>query len=103
MNATTTSRPSLNSLTATALGSRISELLGRERTGLVDFLWHLAEVDRRKLHLDLGHASLFEYCTDRLRLSRSSAFRRTTAARLLARFPAIAAYLSDGRLCLTTL
>ena len=70
---------------------------------LVEFLWHLAEVDRRRLFLEMGYSSLFAFCTERLRLTRSAAFRRTTAARLLVRFPAVEEYLSDGRLCLTTL
>jgi hypothetical protein len=36
-------------------------------------------------------------------MTKASAFRRTTAARLLARFPVVADYLADGRLNLTTL
>ena len=36
-------------------------------------------------------------------MTKASAFRRTTAARLLARFPLVADYLADGRLNLTTL
>ena len=48
-------------------------------------------------------SSLFSFCTDRLGLTKASAFRRTAAARLLARFPVIAEYLADGRLNLTTL
>jgi hypothetical protein len=53
--------------------------------------------------LALGFSSLFSFCTDRLGLTKASAFRRTTAARLLARLPIIAEYLADGRLNLTTL
>src|SRR5262249_45833549 len=41
--------------------------------------------------------------TDHLGLTRSAAFRRTTAARLVARFPLVCDYLADGRLGLTTL
>jgi 5-methylcytosine-specific restriction endonuclease McrA len=36
-------------------------------------------------------------------MTKASAFRRTTAARLLARFPVVADYLADGQLNLTTL
>src|SRR5262249_9485874 len=69
----------------------------------VEFLLYLAELDRRKLYLELGFSSTFAFLTDHLGLTRSSAFRRTTAARLVARFPVVAEYLDDGRLCLTTL
>src|SRR4051812_4547557 len=97
------SKPTLDSLSSDALASRISVLLSRERSCVVQFLWHLAEVDRRKLHLQLGYSSLFVYCTDALHLTKASAYRRTTAAALLNRFPAAAELLADGRLCLTTL
>ncbi len=93
----------LSALTPEALTSRISQLLGEERVTLVTFLRHLAELERRRLHLALGYSSSFVYCTEHLRLSKASAFRRTTAARLLSRFPEVAAYLLDGRLGLTTL
>src|SRR5262249_41047169 len=61
---------------------------------------HLAPV-RPSPHA-IGFSSTFASLADHLGLTRSSAFRRTTAARLLARFPIVAEYLGDGRLCLTT-
>src|SRR5262249_26304302 len=79
------------------------EIRNAERSLLVEFLLYLAELDRRKLYLELGFSSTFAFLTDHLGLTRSSAFRRTTAARLVARFPVVAEYLDDGRLCLTTL
>jgi hypothetical protein len=70
---------------------------------MVEFLLHLGEFDRRRGYLERGYPSMFEYCTSALRLSKSAAFRRIAAARLLRRFPAAADRLRDGRLCLTTL
>jgi hypothetical protein len=49
------------------------------------------------------HGLCFSFCTDNLGFTKAAAFRRTTAARLLARFPLVADYLVDGRLNLTTL
>jgi 5-methylcytosine-specific restriction endonuclease McrA len=69
----------------------------------VELLRYLAELDRRKTVLAQGFPSLFSFCTEFLGLTKASAFRRTTAARLLARFPLVADYLADGRLNLTTL
>ncbi len=86
-----------------ALTTRLLEIRKHERSLLVELLSLLAELDRRRTVLALGYSSLFSFCTDRLRLTKASAFRRTTAARLLARFPVVAEYLADGRLNLTTL
>ncbi|MGA9525721.1 MAG: hypothetical protein WBV82_29955, partial [Myxococcaceae bacterium] len=93
---------SLAELSSDALTTRLSELRGAERLSLVEFLWCLGEMDRRRTHLDLGYPSLFAYCTDALGLPKASAYRRTAAARLLVRFQVAAEYLADGRLCLTT-
>jgi 5-methylcytosine-specific restriction endonuclease McrA len=82
---------------------RLVEIRKHERSLLVELLRYLAELDRRKTVLGQGFPSLFVFCTDFLGLTKASAFRRTTAARLLARFPLVADYLADGRLNLTTL
>ena len=93
----------LEHLSSETLTARIGELLSRERRVMVAFLFHLAELERRQLHLAMGFSSVFVYCTDALHLSKASAFRRTAAARLLVRFPVAAEYLESGALCLTTL
>ena len=62
---------------------------------------HLAEVEQRKLHLRDGCASLFEYCTQVLRLSNSEAFHRITAARIARRFPIVFDLLERRQLHLT--
>jgi 5-methylcytosine-specific restriction endonuclease McrA len=84
-----------------ALTGRLLEIRKQERSLLVEFLGYLAELDRRKTVVAQGYPSLFSFCTDFLGLSKASAFRRTTAARLLARFPLVAEYLGDGLLKLT--
>jgi 5-methylcytosine-specific restriction endonuclease McrA len=93
----------LSDLSDDALTVRLVEIRKQERGLLVEFLRYLAELDRRKTVLALGFPSLFSFCTDHLGFPKASAFRRTTAARLLARFPVVAEYLVDGRLNLTTL
>src|SRR5687768_13920069 len=93
----------LEKMTSHALTARIGELLKTERETIVELLFHLIEVERRGLHLELGHSSMFAFCTDRLKLAKSSTYRRLTSARLLARFPIIGDYLRDGRLSVRTL
>ena len=51
----------------------------------------------------LGHASLFAFLLAELRLSRSAAFYRKSAAELLQDFPEIIEPLRDGHLCLSTI
>src|SRR5258705_835948 len=93
----------LSRLSPAELTSRLYELRSDERQLLVEFLAHLGELDRRKVAVDLGFPSSFEFCVRHLGLSSSATFRRLTAARLLIRFPILADYLRDGRLGLTTL
>ncbi len=90
-------------LSSHALTARLGELLATERRTIAAFVLHLAELERRQLHLELGYSSTFVFCTQFLKLTNAAAFRRTTAARLVTRYPAIAEMLADGRLCLTTL
>ncbi len=86
-----------------ALTARLYEIRKEERALLVEFLKHLAEIDRRGAALAMGFPSLFAFCVDYLGLSRGSAYRRKHAARLMSRFPVIAEYLADGRLNLKNL
>ena len=83
------------------LSKRLSDLLRREHVAMADFLVALADFDRRKLWVELGHASLFSYLNRELGLSKGAAFYRKTAAELVQRFPEIVEPLGDGRLCLT--
>jgi hypothetical protein len=73
-----------------------------ERDSTVELLRLLIEVERRGLHLALGHSSLFVYCTRILRMSEQSAYRRITAARAAKRFPRMLDLLADGSLTLSS-
>ena len=95
--------PALGDVPSSALTTRLYEIRREERSLLVEFLAYLAELDKRQLYLELGFSSCFAFLCEHLGYTRSAAFRRTTAARLLARFPTVAPYLADGRLGLTTL
>jgi len=93
----------LTQLSSPALTDRLYELRKQGRSLLVELLAYLAELDRRRLALELGFPSTFAFLTDHLGYTKSAAFRRITAARLAARFPIVLSYLADGRLGLTTL
>jgi hypothetical protein len=88
-------------LSDTDLLARVLKLAQDERSGTVQLIAGLAEVDRRKLHLGLGCASLFIYCTRVLRLSPHAAYNRIAVARAARRFPVILDRLETGSLNLT--
>ena len=93
----------LSKTPSSALTERLYAIREKERALLVEFLHYLAEVERRKVHLEAGYGSLYVFLLRYLGYSNGSAYRRMTAAQMLIRFPAIAGFLADGRLCLTTL
>ena len=82
---------------------RLAELLRHEQEGLAGFLVALAEFDRERLWLQLGHASLFSYLHHDLRLSNAAAHYRKVAAGLIQRFPEVVEPLRQGKLCLTSM
>jgi len=65
-------------------------------------LLHLNEIERRKLHLKLGYASMFDYCTSGLGYSSSAAARRIRTARCMARYPEVLALLKANEVNLST-
>lgn len=93
----------LQSISDRELVSRLDQLRRHERETTLEILKHLNEVERRKLHLRLGHSSLFAYCTRALKYSESSAGRRIQAARCLRRFPQVSPLLERGEVNLMTL
>ena len=63
-----------------------------------EFLAYLAELDERQLFLDLGFASLFEYCVESLGLCESTAGRHIAAARVWRNHPEVFALVASGAL-----
>jgi hypothetical protein len=93
----------LELLEARQLRDALRQLLRREQAAMADFLIALADFDRRRSWEALGHANLFAFLHVELRLSRSAAFYRKSAAELLQRFPEVIEPLRDGWLCLSTI
>ena len=63
----------------------LSQLVQQGNELTAEVLAHLAELEERRLHLQLGFPSLFAYCVEALRLSEGSAGRRVAAARVCRR------------------
>jgi HNH endonuclease len=83
--------------------SRLERLTKTERKITHLILWHILEVDTRKLYLKLNYDSLYKYLTQHLDYSESGAYDRMQAARLLKQIPEIATKIEDGSLNLTQL
>ena len=96
-------RYSLRVLGDAQLLSALSRLVQVGHRLNADVLAHLAEVDERRLHLELGFPSLFAYCTESLGLSESAAGRRITAARVCRKFAGTFARVAGGELHLSAL
>ncbi|MFL5301343.1 MAG: HNH endonuclease, partial [Anaeromyxobacteraceae bacterium] len=84
------------------LAKRLADLLAREHAALADFLVALADFDRERRWLELGHASLFSFLHRELGLSKGAASYRNAAAALIQRCPEVVAPLRSGKLCLST-
>ena len=80
----------------------LAELLRHERDALASFLSALADFDRRRAWVDLGHGSLFAFLVKDLGLSNGAAAYRKAAVELVQRFPQVLGHLRSGELCITT-
>lgn len=80
--------------------NNLTNLAAQERHVGVAIIIHLIEVKARKLHIGLGHDGLFSYCVERLKFSKSTAYRRKIVVDKAEQFPALLEHMEDGRLSL---
>jgi hypothetical protein len=92
----------ISTLTNEELLANLSNLAVRERECTLAVILHLAELDKRKYYLQMGVASLFEYCMTELKYSESGAQRRITAARIITKYPEVYQMLKENKLTLAT-
>jgi len=76
-------------------------LAAQERSITQEILEHIAEVDRRKLHLKMSYPSLFDYLTREIGYSAASAQRRIDAARLMQKIPEVSEQIKTGSINLS--
>ena len=88
----------LKALPDDELLARLSSIVGRRNQITAEFLAYLAELDERQIFLDLGFASLFEYCVEKLGLCESTAGRHIAAARVCRNHPEVFARVASGAL-----
>jgi hypothetical protein len=83
--------------------TRFGKLVRTERKITHLILQHIAEIDSRKLHLDEGYPSLYEFLMEVGGYTSSSALRRMSSARLLRDVPEVAFKIESGALNLSQL
>ena len=76
-------------------------LATEERRATAALLRALMEVDKRRLYLGQGCASMFAYCTQVLHLSEGAAYNRIEAARAARSYPVILELLEQSAVTLT--
>jgi len=96
-------RAEVSRLTNRQLHRVVVSLVGQERECTLSVVDHLIEIERRRVYAELGHSSIYGYCTDELGYSRTAANRRIVAARTVRRFPRIRRMLAERQLTLSTL
>lgn len=83
--------------------SEADRLTKNERKELTTILYHLKEIETRRLFSSLGYKSMFEYTIKELGYSEDQAMRRISAMRLLKELPEIETKITDGSLTLSNL
>ncbi|AKU98315.1 hypothetical protein AKJ09_04979 [Labilithrix luteola] len=81
----------------------LKSFVGAERRSLARVVVYLVEIEERRLHLELGCSSMFDFCTRRLGFSEGEAFRRLTAERLVRRLPVLLDAIASGQIHLSNL
>ena len=77
-------------------------LVQKERNTHIQVLHHLEEIDSRKLYLELGFSSLFDYSVKELGYSEGAAYRRIKAMKLCRDLPDTENRLQSGKLNLSS-
>ena len=80
---------------------KLETLAKVERRISVKILRHLMEVERGRIHLDMGYASLFVFLTKHLKYSDGSAYRRIEAMKILRDVPDLGQRITVGAISVT--
>ena len=91
----------LTHLTDKILLQDIKVLVKKEKDLSVSILYHLCEIDDRRLYAELKYSSLFDYCVNHLGYSEGAAQRRISASRLMKREPVVKKSLEEGTMNLS--
>ena len=83
------------------LVEKIKVLAKDERRLTTEILGLLRQVEKRRIHLEMGYSSLFEFTVKELGYDEASASRRVQAVRLIRELPEVEEKMNSGHLSLT--
>jgi hypothetical protein len=84
--------------------AHIDRLAGRARNATTDLVAHLAVLlGRPSLYAAKGYGSMFDYCTQALKLSEDAACNRIETAKACRRFPVLLHHLDSGAMTLSSI
>lgn len=93
----------LSHLTDEQLMIETKALVKQESGLLLKILWHIKEIDRRRLYSDYKQPGLLELVMTELGYPRDQALRRITAMRMMRDNPIVEEKIQSGELNLTTI
>ena len=88
--------PTMGDLSNGELLARLEAHVGNGHVWQAGLVAYLAEVEERRLHLEVACSSMFDFCVHRLGMSDGEAHRRLIASRLVRAFPRVLGYLERG-------
>jgi hypothetical protein len=91
----------LRTITHESLMLSTKSLVQKETEITFKILFHIQEIERRRLHIEQGFSSLHEFCVKYLGYSDGSAARRIQASRLLRELPELDSKLESGEISLS--
>lgn len=91
----------LSKLKNSELHENLNSLVANERKLTHEILLHIAEVDRRKLFLEMAYPNLYQYLIEGIGYSAAAAQRRIDAARMMSHVPTIGLKIQSGAVNLT--
>src|SRR3954467_10329471 len=84
--------------------AQIDHLAGRARNATTQLVAHLAVLlDRPSVYAAKGYGSIFNYCTEALKLSADAACNRIETAKACRRFPVLLDHLQSGAMTLSSI
>lgn len=93
----------IKSMSDDLLIERVEYLVRRERELMECLIWHLQEIQDRKLFIAMGFTSLFECLVKHFKYSEAVAYSRISALKILNAVPEATQALNAGEVNITTL
>ena len=78
-------------------------LVKKERSIVECLIWHLEEIQARKLFISMGYASLFECLIKHFKYSETTAYGRLSVLKIIKDVPTVGEALNSGELNITNL